>query len=190
MGVINTTPDSFSDGGSLYPFGRLDMELALQRARDMVAQGATVLDIGGESTRPGAQPVSVDEESQLIVGKGLTNQAPDSGNLGPLLNDVVNNCGRAPKALTGDAGFWCAAVDEHCARHGTIAYVSTERRKHWDDDETVTEGMAPADHQPGRASRGDLQQMPAIKGHRPSPPSVISEGKQRQSGDASQMTSS
>ncbi|MCB1678915.1 MAG: dihydropteroate synthase [Halioglobus sp.] len=67
MGVINTTPDSFSDGGSLYPFGRLDMELALQRARDMVAQGATVLDIGGESTRPGAQPVSVDEESQRVL---------------------------------------------------------------------------------------------------------------------------
>ena len=60
MGVINTTPDSFSDGGSLYPFGRLDMELALQRARDMVAQGATVLDIGGESTRPGAPAVSVE----------------------------------------------------------------------------------------------------------------------------------
>ena len=96
---------------------------------------------------------AVDEESQLIVGKGLTNQAPDSGNLGPLLNDVVNNCGRAPKALTGDAGFWCVAVDEHCARHGTVAYVSTERRKHWDDDETVTEGMAPAEASPRERMR-------------------------------------
>ena len=54
MGVINTTPDSFSDGGLLYRGARLDMNRALARARDMVSEGARVLDIGGESTRPGA----------------------------------------------------------------------------------------------------------------------------------------
>ena len=67
MGVINTTPDSFSDGGLLYRGARLDMNRALGRARDMVSEGAHVLDIGGESTRPGAAPVSVAEEMDRVL---------------------------------------------------------------------------------------------------------------------------
>ncbi len=67
MGVINTTPDSFSDGGALYRDARLDLRRALGRARDMVAEGAQVLDIGGESTRPGAAPVSVAEEMDRVL---------------------------------------------------------------------------------------------------------------------------
>ena len=67
MGVINTTPDSFSDGGLLYRDARLDMNRALGRARDMVSEGAHVLDIGGESTRPGAAPVSVAEEMDRVL---------------------------------------------------------------------------------------------------------------------------
>jgi dihydropteroate synthase len=67
MGVINTTPDSFSDGGSLYPSGRLDLELAMSRARTMAAEGALVLDIGGESTRPGAAAVSSAEEMDRVL---------------------------------------------------------------------------------------------------------------------------
>ena len=67
MGVINTTPDSFSDGGTLYRRLQLDVELALKRAGDMVAQGAAILDIGGESTRPGAAPVSPAEEMDRVL---------------------------------------------------------------------------------------------------------------------------
>lgn len=67
MGVINTTPDSFSDGGSLYRHSRLDMEQAMARARDMATAGAAILDIGGESTRPGAQPVSMQEEMDRVL---------------------------------------------------------------------------------------------------------------------------
>jgi dihydropteroate synthase len=67
MGVINTTPDSFSDGGTLYRSSRLDIERAMTRARDMVAAGAVILDIGGESTRPGAQPVPPDEEMDRVL---------------------------------------------------------------------------------------------------------------------------
>lgn len=67
MGVINTTPDSFSDGGTLYRDSRLDLDRAMVRARDMVAAGASILDIGGESTRPGAQPVSVAEEIDRVL---------------------------------------------------------------------------------------------------------------------------
>ena len=67
MGVINATPDSFSDGGSLYRSGGLDLDLAMGRARDMVAAGAAILDIGGESTRPGAAPVSPAQEMDRVL---------------------------------------------------------------------------------------------------------------------------
>lgn len=67
MGVINTTPDSFSDGGSLYRAAGLDLELALSRARDMTAAGAAILDVGGESTRPGATAVSAAEEMDRVL---------------------------------------------------------------------------------------------------------------------------
>ena len=62
MGIINTTPDSFSDGGSF-----LDPQAALAHGLAMVAEGAEILDIGGESTRPGAQGVSADEEIQRVL---------------------------------------------------------------------------------------------------------------------------
>lgn len=61
MGILNVTPDSFSDGGR---FNRPDV--ALRHARDMVAQGAAFVDVGGESTRPGAAAVSVQEELDRV----------------------------------------------------------------------------------------------------------------------------
>lgn len=67
MGIINTTPDSFSDGGTLYRNSRLDIEQAMVRAREMAAAGAAILDIGGESTRPGAQAVTPDEELDRVL---------------------------------------------------------------------------------------------------------------------------
>lgn len=67
MGVINTTPDSFADGGTLYQSARLDLELAMARAREMVDAGAAILDIGGESTRPGAAAVSPEEEMDRVL---------------------------------------------------------------------------------------------------------------------------
>ncbi|MGA1193022.1 MAG: dihydropteroate synthase [Kiritimatiellia bacterium] len=62
MGVLNVTPDSFSDGGAFF-----DLAKALEQARRMVADGADIIDIGGESTRPGAQPVSVDDECARVI---------------------------------------------------------------------------------------------------------------------------
>ena len=67
MGVINTTPDSFSDGGTLYHREQLDLDRALARARAMVAAGAAIVDIGGESTRPGASPVTEAEEMDRVL---------------------------------------------------------------------------------------------------------------------------
>ncbi|MBW0278223.1 dihydropteroate synthase [Shewanella xiamenensis] len=62
MGILNVTPDSFSDGGKFSSF-----ELACQHADEMVAQGALIIDIGGESTRPGAADVSVEDELARVV---------------------------------------------------------------------------------------------------------------------------
>src|SRR3954469_12946685 len=57
MGVLNVTPDSFSDGGRF-----ADTSAAIAHAREMVEAGADLIDIGGESTRPGSEPVSADEQ--------------------------------------------------------------------------------------------------------------------------------
>ena len=73
LGVVNVTPDSFSDGGNTP-----DAERAIAHARALARDGADILDIGGESTRPGAEPVSLDEELERVipviealVGQGL-----------------------------------------------------------------------------------------------------------------------
>jgi dihydropteroate synthase len=62
MGILNVTPDSFSDG-SLY----LDKDLAVRRALQMVEEGADIIDIGGESTRPGSEAVPLDEELERVI---------------------------------------------------------------------------------------------------------------------------
>ncbi len=62
MGVVNVTPDSFSDGGV-----HLDPDVAAAAARRMVADGAAIVDLGGESTRPGSKGISVDEELRRVV---------------------------------------------------------------------------------------------------------------------------
>jgi dihydropteroate synthase len=67
MGILNVTPDSFSDGGHLYRDGRVDTDALLARAEQMVAEGADILDVGGESTRPGAAPVSETEELDRVA---------------------------------------------------------------------------------------------------------------------------
>lgn len=62
MGVVNVTPDSFSDGGETF-----DAAAAIARGRVMAEEGAAIIDVGGESTRPGAAPVSVDEELARVL---------------------------------------------------------------------------------------------------------------------------
>lgn len=62
LGILNVTPDSFSDGGRY-----VSIERAVERAHQMVAEGADIIDIGGESTRPGSQPVDVDTEIERVL---------------------------------------------------------------------------------------------------------------------------
>lgn len=67
MGILNATPDSFSDGGSYYSGKTLSSDLVLRRAEQMLSEGAAVIDIGGESTRPGAASVSEQEELDRVI---------------------------------------------------------------------------------------------------------------------------
>ena len=74
MGILNVTPDSFSDGGRFY-----SLEKALAHGLEMVGQGADIIDVGGESARPGSKPVSAEEEirrTAAVIGKlrGRTNK--------------------------------------------------------------------------------------------------------------------
>jgi dihydropteroate synthase len=116
MGVVNITPDSFSDGGKF-----LDPDRAIEHAVRLVEEGADILDVGGESSRPGAEPVSLEEERkrvlpvlERIVGLGvpvsvdtakpdLMREAAATG--AAMINDILGL--RAPGALqavaAGDA---------------------------------------------------------------------------------------
>ena len=67
MGVLNITPDSFSDGGNLYDDAQIPLDKILVNAQRMIDEGASVLDIGGESSRPGAQAVNVAEEIRRVL---------------------------------------------------------------------------------------------------------------------------
>lgn len=67
MGVLNITPDSFSDGGLLYRDGAIQLGAVMQRAQELVDAGADILDVGGESTRPGADAVSDEIELTRVI---------------------------------------------------------------------------------------------------------------------------
>ena len=67
MGILNVTPDSFSDGGKLYSSERVDLSKTLAAVEAMLNEGADIIDIGGESTRPGAAEVSVQEELDRVI---------------------------------------------------------------------------------------------------------------------------
>jgi len=75
MGVLNVTPDSFSDGGHFF-----EAETAIRQGLKLLAEGADVLDIGGESTRPGSEPVTGDEELRRVlpVIKGVLSEEPQA----------------------------------------------------------------------------------------------------------------
>jgi dihydropteroate synthase len=74
MGVLNVTPDSFSDGGQF-----MEEELAIRHAEQMVSEGAAILDVGGESSRPGSDPVPLAEELRRVIPviMGIRSRFPD-----------------------------------------------------------------------------------------------------------------
>src|SRR4030095_11991528 len=78
MGILNITPDSFSGDGII---ARGDtIQLAVEQAKDFLTNGADILDVGGESTRPGSQPVTADEEMQRVIPviEAIAKEFPDA----------------------------------------------------------------------------------------------------------------
>jgi dihydropteroate synthase len=105
MGVVNVTPDSFSDGGQYH-----DTRQAVAHAQALIAEGADMLDIGGESTRPGAQPVSLDEERRRVLP--VVEALSDCGV--PLSVDtqkpqLMREAVAAGAAMINDINAFCAA---------------------------------------------------------------------------------
>lgn len=99
MGVLNVTPDSFSDGGR-YTL----LDTALRRADAMVAEGAAIIDVGGESTRPGAPPVSVQEELDRVlpVVERLAQELPIPISVDTSKPEVMCEAARAGASLIND----------------------------------------------------------------------------------------
>jgi dihydropteroate synthase len=95
MGIVNVTPDSFSDGGRF-----LDADAAVAHALQLVAEGATLLDVGGESTRPGAEPVGEAEELRRVVPVIQRLR----GRLAAEVRISVDTCKSAVAAAALDAG--------------------------------------------------------------------------------------
>jgi len=100
---------------------------------------------------------AVDDAHQIIVAEAVSNQSPDNGNLVPMLGLVQQSCDATPAAATGESGYWTSTVEEQAARMGTNAYLSTERRRHWDADDTVTEGTPSRDLDPRGRMRHKLR---------------------------------
>ncbi len=75
MGILNVTPDSFSDGGQF-----VTVDAAVAHAERMIAEGANIVDVGGESTRPGGEPISIEEEIRRVVPviEALSARVPDT----------------------------------------------------------------------------------------------------------------
>lgn len=99
MGVLNVTPDSFSDGGLYY-----EPEAAIRRGLEMVEQGADLLDIGGESTRPRSDPVPVEEEWRRVgpVIQALSRQVDVPLSIDTMKPEVAEKAVRAGAAIVND----------------------------------------------------------------------------------------
>jgi len=122
MGVLNLTPDSFFDGGAYASTGNeAQLERALESALSMVEEGAEIIDVGGESTRPGADPVSAEEEIRRTVPfiERLRQQSDVLISIDTYKAEVADKALRAGANIVNDiSGFsFDPAMPEVCARH-------------------------------------------------------------------------
>jgi dihydropteroate synthase len=140
MGVVNVTPDSFSDGGLF-----LDADAAVQHGRQLAGEGADILDVGGESTRPGAEPVDEEEERRRVLpvierlaGDGGARVSIDTTKLAvaraalaagaTLVNDVsAFRFDPGMAALVAETGAGC------CLMHMLGEPRTMQRDPHYDD---------------------------------------------------------
>ncbi len=135
MGVVNVTPDSFSDGG------RWDRpDAALRRARELLAQGADVLDVGGESTRPGSERVAPDVEIDRVLPV-VTELAGDGAvvSVDTVHAETAEACLRAGAAVVNDVsgGLADPEILAVTARHGACYVLG-----HWRGDPATMNELA------------------------------------------------
>ncbi len=146
MGVLNMTPDSFSDGGKFFSSDAIDFDKAVEAALQMQKDGATVIDIGGESTRPNATPVSAQEEIRrtvpLIEKLSKVLEIPIS--IDTYKSSVAEAALKAGASLVNDiSGFRLdGALADVCAKYDAPAIVMHSRQKpsemQWSYEEKTT----------------------------------------------------
>ena len=126
MGILNVTPDSFSDGGE-----NLDVDAAVARALQMLDEGADIIDVGGESTRPGFTPVTANDEGARVVPviRRILAEVPDAIiSIDTRHPDVAKMCVRLGASIINDVtGFTNPAMVEVAAA-STCGCIIT----HWD----------------------------------------------------------
>ncbi|NTW56790.1 MAG: dihydropteroate synthase [Chlorobiaceae bacterium] len=147
MGILNTTPDSFFDGGS-FNSGRQepDLDRAFEHALDMVREGAAIIDIGGESTRPGAEKISVDEEIRRTVPlvRMLRSRTDALLSIDTYKAEVAQLALEAGANIVNDiSGFtFDPELPDVCARFGAAAVLMhtpvTPQEMHWSTRTTST----------------------------------------------------
>lgn len=115
MGIVNVTPDSFSDGGQFRA-----REAAIRHALDLAEAGADLLDVGGESTRPGAAPVSLEEELSRVVPvvAALTKETSVPISIDTTKSEVARQCLEAGAQIVNDISglTWDASMVKVCAQ--------------------------------------------------------------------------
>ncbi len=168
MGILNVTPDSFSDGGD-----NLDPEAAVKRGLEMLNEGADIIDVGGESTRPGHRPVSPEEEVRRIVPviRGLVAEGAVVS-VDTRHAEVARMCARLGTAIINDVtGFTDPAMVQVAAETDCGCLVM-----HWDKEGLGTRpsGDAPAtrkqvqldDSRPARRAPAALAARGGVSQHR------------------------
>lgn len=125
--------------------------------RNFVDPDSRIMEAGGQFLQGYNCQLAVDEPYQIIVAQAVSNKSPDNGNLVPMVEQVHKNCHELPAHATADAGYWTPEAPEQCSELGTEALIATERRRHWDQDDTVREGQPPEDATAREAMRWKLR---------------------------------
>ena len=157
MGILNVTPDSFSDGGEWF-----QSERAIMRAHEMIAEGADIVDVGGESTRPGADPVPADEEIRRVIPviEALAGQVRVS--IDTTKPAVAEAAVEAGATLVNDVSATLWPVAARCgagwvAMHRQGTAKSMQLDPHYDD--VVAEVTAMLVDRAGQAAAGGVEEV-------------------------------
>jgi hypothetical protein len=111
--------------------------------RNFTDPDSRIMESGGTFLQAYNCQATVEGSHQIIVAEDVTNQCPDNANLDPMIQQTGVNCGEFPDNVSADAGYWRPDVADTCSQLGSEVFVATERRRHWDRDDTITEGEPP-----------------------------------------------